>query len=304
MKCIDVSTWQGIIDWKKVKSQGYSYAILRAGFGRSESQIDNRFERNFSEASKQGIALGVYWYSYATDVADARREAQACLSVLGGRGLRLPVFYDMEEDTMTSLGKSTLTAMAKAFCDAVIEGGYRAGVYANPNWFTNYLDYASLRAAYPIWLAQWSDAPRLECDIWQYTSEGKVDGIAGNVDLNTIYNPSVVVDATPGSDSIRAGESGIASLCLKYLLQIADDMNLVPYGMTLGNDIFGKGTTEAVREYQRRMGLPVNGVADSQFADRLYLLIKDNYPVVGDVNSDGAVDVRDATEIQKRIAGV
>ena len=150
IKCIDVSEWQGTIDWKKVKAAGYGYAVLRAGFGRSDTQKDKQFERNYTGALAAGVKLGVYQYAYAIDKADAVKEAKACLSVLKGKTLDMPVFYDMEEASMTKLGKTKLTEMAKAFCDTVRKGGFTSGVYSNPNWFNNYLDYNSIRKNYPV----------------------------------------------------------------------------------------------------------------------------------------------------------
>ena len=91
IKCIDVSTWQGNIDWKKVKAAGYGHAIIRAGFGREISQVDNRFEQNYKNAKAAGVKLGVYWYSYADSVAAAIKEANTCLDVLNGRDIDMNV---------------------------------------------------------------------------------------------------------------------------------------------------------------------------------------------------------------------
>lgn len=192
IKCIDVSTWQGSIDWKKVIKAGYGHAIIRAGFGREASQVDNQFERNYKNATAAGILIGVYWYSYATDKADAVKEAEACLQVLKNKSLDMPVFFDMEEGSMCKLGKRTLTAIAKAFCNRIIKGGFNAGVYSNPNWFTNYLNYSELKALYPIWLAQYYKEAQFECSVWQYSSTGTVPGIAGSVDMNIIYDESII----------------------------------------------------------------------------------------------------------------
>ena len=94
---IDVSAWQGDINWAKVKASGVEFAILRAGIGREASQIDKYFEKNYREARAQGIPVGVYWYSYANSVERVLQEAKACLTVLANRELDLPVFYDIED---------------------------------------------------------------------------------------------------------------------------------------------------------------------------------------------------------------
>lgn len=200
IKCVDVSTWQKDVNWKKVKADGYEHAIIRAGFGREVSQKDSEFEQNYKNAKAAGVKLGVYWYSYADSIDDAKREAKACLAVLNGRALDMPVYFDMEESSQTKLGKSVLTAMAKAFCDAIIKGGYRAGIYANPNWFSNYLDYNTLKKSYSIWLAQWSNSYQYDCDVWQYSSKGRVNGIDGDCDVNYIIN-SAVVKSTGSTNS-------------------------------------------------------------------------------------------------------
>ncbi len=311
IKCIDVSEWQGKVDFKKVKSAGYSHAILRAGFGRSSSQVDAEFERNYKNAKTAGVKLGVYWYAYAVDKADAVKEAKACLEVLKNKTLELPVFYDMEESSMKSLGKTALTAMATAFCEEIKKGGFTCGVYGNPDWFTNYLDYKTLKERYPIWLAQYYSEAQLECDIWQYTSEGKVSGISGNVDLNTIYNEDIIKGESSAEPNVpnpkaelKTGDSGIGVLCLKYLIQIADDMGVLRYGMTLGNNKYSQGTVKAVNNLRKQMGLELTGAADENFVNQLYRLITVNYPLKGDANGDGKVDVRDATAIQKMLAGI
>ena len=113
------------------------------------------------------MKIGIYWYSYADSISDAETEARACLAILNGRHIDLPVYFDMEEAWQTSLGMQTLTAMAERFCETIKQGGYKAGVYSNLNWFYNYLDYDRLRAKYSIWLAQWSGSYSLACDIWQ-----------------------------------------------------------------------------------------------------------------------------------------
>ena len=188
INCVDISTWNDNVNYRAVRSDGVEAAILRAGYGREVSQIDSQFETHYKGCRDAGLKVGVYWYSYADSVDDAEQEARACLSVLGGRHLDLPVYFDMEESWQTSMGRGTLTAMAKRFCDTIEAGGYRAGVYSNLNWFGNYLNYDALRARYSIWLAQWSGSYSLECDIWQNSETGDISGINGNCDTNVIIN--------------------------------------------------------------------------------------------------------------------
>ncbi len=299
IKCVDVSTWQGNIDWKKVKKAGYSHAILRAGFGREASQADNQFERNYKNAKAAGVKIGVYWYSYAVDRADAIKEAEACLSVLRGKTLDMPVFFDMEESFMTKYTKATLTGMAKAFCDTVIKGGFDSGVYSNLNWFTNYLDYPELKALYPIWLAQWSSAPQLDCDIWQYTSEGTVDGIDGSVDMNIIYSDDVI-KSTPKEDTEQSISFEIAAV--QSLLIIAESLGVISQKISPIDNKAGKMTKPAIVEMKKLLGLKEDYTITLELIRGMHDEILRAFPIVGDVNSDGSVNIKDATAIQRMIA--
>lgn len=190
LKGIDVSKHQGNIDWDKVKPN-IDFAILRCGYGSDiQSQDDAQFARNVSECQRLGIPFGVYLYSYAN--TDAKLESEISHTLRLIKGLKpFCVYYDMEDSTTVALGKAKLTAYAKRFCEAMKAAGYKAGIYANQNWFRNYLDVAELHAAgYSIWCAKYADsAPDIAAayDIWQYSSKGRVDGIAGNVDMNNMY---------------------------------------------------------------------------------------------------------------------
>lgn len=189
--CIDVSYCQTNVDYQKVKSAGIEAVIIRAGYGRETSQKDEEFETHYKNAKAAGLKVGAYWYSYADSVEDAKREAQACLACIKGKSFDMPIYYDLEDSSQTKYGKTNLTNMAVAFCEAIKKGGYRAGVYANLNWFNNYLDYATLKKSYSIWLAQYNSVNQLDCEIWQNSSTGKINGINGNVDTNIVFNNAV-----------------------------------------------------------------------------------------------------------------
>lgn len=299
IKCIDVSTWQGSIDWKKVKKAGYGHAIIRAGFGRETSQVDNQFERNYKNAKAAGVKLGVYWYSYAVNRADAVKEAKACLSVLKGKSLEMPVFFDMEESFMTKYSRATLTDMAKAFCDTVIKGGFESGVYSNLNWFTNYLNYSELKALYPIWLAQWSSSPQLKCDIWQYSAEGTVAGIDGYVDMNIIYSDDVVKSASKPEKETKVNYDIAA---VQSLLVIAERLNLITKIIPSIDNISGDMTKTAILRMKKHLGQKEDDSITLQFIKGMNSAIIGALPKAGDVNGDGVVDIKDATAIQKLIA--
>ncbi|MGN0509628.1 MAG: GH25 family lysozyme, partial [Ruminococcus sp.] len=181
-----VSYCQSGVDYSKVKSSGIGAVLIRAGYGRETYQKDSQFEAHYRNAKANGLPVGAYWYSYANSVEDAKREAKACLACINGKKFDYPIYYDMEESWQAQLGKSLCTAMAKAFCEAIVAAGYKAGGYANLNWFNNYLDYESLKKSHSIWLAQWASSCSKDCDIWQYSDNGKISGISGNVDLDLV----------------------------------------------------------------------------------------------------------------------
>lgn len=184
MTGIDVSKHQGVIDWSKVKTD---FAILRAGFGRYTSQKDPQFERNYAGAKAAGIPVGVYWYSYAKSVEEAREEAQACMQVLKGKRFEFPIYFDIEDISQSNLGKAALTEICEAFCDMLEKAGYYVGVYASTYWFLNKLDHARLASTYTIWLADYRTGynKTLIRHMHQYTSKGHISGISGRVDMNT-----------------------------------------------------------------------------------------------------------------------
>ena len=183
---IDISHWQTEVDFAQVKAAGVYGVIIKAGYGRIASQKDPLFESHYAGAKAAGLHIGAYWYSYADSAADAAREANACLACIAGKQFDFPVYYDLEEQSIAALGRDTCTQIAQTFCNAIEQGGYWAGVYANTNWFTNYLDHAVLSAKYTIWLADYRQAynTTLGRDMHQYTSTGRVAGISGNVDCN------------------------------------------------------------------------------------------------------------------------
>ena len=191
---IDVSTWQGSIDFDKVKKSGIDYVILRAGYGRELDQIDNRFVENYEKAKAAGLKVGAYWFSYSESVDEAFKEAEACLYCLGGRKLDMPLYYDLEiGSVMERMTKSEYTQMALNFCSVIESAGYRPGIYSSVSVYQTKLDHSRLlRDGISVWNAHWSERCTIECDVWQYSENGSVSGIYGDVDMNLIYNLDVV----------------------------------------------------------------------------------------------------------------
>lgn len=202
-KGIDVSKWQGVIDWEKVKADGVEFAMLRAGYG--QSGVDEQFERNAQECTRLGIPFGVYWFSYAYTTALAEREAERCLEAVRPYKLSYPVAFDFEYDSVSyaqkhgvTITKQRASDMTRAFCEEIRVNGYAPIVYANPDYLSRYFD-ADIANRYDIWLAQWPNNPDVnnpprECTMWQYTSSGNVSGINGRVDMNVCYKDYIQED--------------------------------------------------------------------------------------------------------------
>lgn len=191
LKGIDVSSWQGKPDWPKVSNSGVKFAILRI---HQKSGVDTSFEHNYKGCKSNGILIGGYKYSYALTSAQAIEEAENVISVLGGRGLDFPVFYDLEWAQQRSLGKQAIENIAVAFLTRIKKAGYKAGIYCNLDWYNNVLSDALKQ--YDCWIARYpasdngSVQERLRPNVgvgWQYSSKGKVTGINGNVDMDVFY---------------------------------------------------------------------------------------------------------------------
>lgn len=191
---IDVSNFQGTIDWNQVKAAGIDFAILKVGpvYGKP----DDSFERNTAECERLGIPYGVYYYSYARSVKDANKEADRTLAWLGGHHPSLPVYYDLEDSYILqdpNFSKDKLAQIAQAFCNRMEAVGFKSGIYANLNWLNNYLDSPSL-SGYDHWVAQYN----WRCDyagsysFWQYSNSGNVPGVNGRCDMNYCFNGSLL----------------------------------------------------------------------------------------------------------------
>lgn len=185
---IDVSEYQGEIDWKKVKAAGRSFAILRCGYGRFADQIDRRFEQNYRNAKAAGVHVGAYLFSYAVTTQQAREEAENCLRFLRGKTFEYPVVYDVETAAQRKLGKEKLSAIVRTFCDTLEKHGYYVSVYANLDFLRNALT-TEVTSRYDVWLAQWASKPTYTgaFGMWQYAATGTVSGIRGAVDLDVAY---------------------------------------------------------------------------------------------------------------------
>ncbi|MBR4683176.1 MAG: SH3 domain-containing protein [Elusimicrobiaceae bacterium] len=186
---IDVSEHNGNIDWAKVKAAGVTGVIVRCGFGQNyKKQDDAKFKQNMDGAINAGLDIGVYMYSYAKNAASAKSEAEHTLRLVDPYKdkITLPIYYDLEENSISSVAKSN----AVVFGDIIEKAGYWCGVYASLSWFKTYLKGLD---KYTKWVAAWGKdngkpgtKPSIACDLWQYTSKGKVNGINGYVDCDEL----------------------------------------------------------------------------------------------------------------------
>lgn len=195
-KGIDVSVWNGSINWKKVSAQ-VDFAILRAGFGRTATQKDKNFEANYKGCKNNNIPVGAYWYNYAKTVEDAKAEANACLQVLKGKNFDYPIWYDIEEQSTLRTGKTNVSNIAKAFLEIIEKAGYKVGIYSMKSGLDSYFTDA-VKKKYDVWVAHVgkNGAPLSSTtykghEMWQYSWTGKINGISGNVDMNYCYKDYV-----------------------------------------------------------------------------------------------------------------
>ena len=196
---IDVSHHNGTINWSKAKAAGVDYAIIRCGYGMDQKdQDDSQWEANADACEKYGIPYGTYIYSYATTTARARSEADHVLRLIKGRDMDYPIYFDMEDVTLEKLSAKTKGDIAEAFCDRIEAAGYEAAIYANTNWFTNYLTDSRFDQ-WDKWVAQYNTACTYKgtYSMWQCSSKGRVNGISGNVDLNIDYGAALDSDSGP-----------------------------------------------------------------------------------------------------------
>ena len=177
---IDVSRWQGDINWSQVAADDVSFVMLGT---RSKGAVDPYFHRNIQQASAAGVKVGVYIYSLAMTPEMAVEEANFVLNLIHDYPVSYPVAFDMEDSTQGTLSKDELADIANAFCGRISEAGYYPVIYANDNWLANKLDMSKMN--YPVWAARYSAKPAYQNPVmWQATSTGAVNGISGNVDID------------------------------------------------------------------------------------------------------------------------
>ena len=205
-KGIDVSHFQGNIDWNKVKGN-IDFAILRLGWigNNNNHTLDTKFETYYNACKSTGIPIGVYVYNYCNSQNTAKSGAEWTVNQLKDKGIDLPIYIDMEDRSIENLGKDKLTSICIAFNTVIENAGYWAGVYANLNWYTNYLNKDTIKARYTTWVAHYGisqDRYVGQYDMLQYSDTGKISGISGNVDMDIMYRDLIneIKESNTGTD--------------------------------------------------------------------------------------------------------
>lgn len=230
---IDVSAWQGVIDWPRVKADGVDFVIARSSFGwlNREEQVDSQFHNNMRGAQANGIPCGAYHYSYATNPEEAALEAEFFLKVIDGYQFKYPLAYDIEDEVQAGLSRRQLTDIAYTFLDRIRKEGYYACITSSLNWILNKFDMERL-SEFDLWLAQWNSRPTYDGDIglWQYTSTGSVNGIRGNVDLDIAFRdyPAIIggepPEPEPGNPMLYTVVPGdtLSGIAQKFGISLSD----------------------------------------------------------------------------------
>lgn len=327
---IDVSRHNGNVDWVKVKNSGVKFVILRAGYG--SSTVDSKFVDNIKGAIAANLDIGIYWFSYALNVENAKSEAKKCLATISAykNKINYPVFYDFEYDSVNNANKNNVKVtktlvsnMAKAFLEEIKAAGYIPGMYTNIDYSKNYFT-SELLDSYDTWVAQYSTRSTYtgKYTMWQYSESGKVDGISGNVDMNysfkdygsnssdspsndsenkaPVSKPSPLPDSTKASyitslqsvlnSSYNAGlkinglyddltkdvvkkhalKKDLSNAHIKWLQGV---LNKVMSTKLAIDGSFGDKTLQALKDFQKKYNLTVDGYAGEQTHAKLISLL-------------------------------
>jgi GH25 family lysozyme M1 (1,4-beta-N-acetylmuramidase) len=263
VKGIDVSEFQTNVNWDKVKQDGIKFAIIRCGYGMDHtSQDDEEFEKNIKECERLNIPFGIYLMSYANTVEKARSEAQHILRLAKGHNPSLGLWYDVEDNaTSGSVGKEALTNIINTFCGTVKNAGYKVGVYASLNWLDNKIE-KQIKENFPIWVAQYNNKCQYDGKyvLWQYTSSGKVNGISGRVDMNYLYDESLLDGGEQPVEPVKPVENEEEKRIKELKTVLNKDFNC---GLAV-DGIIGPATTKAVMDHYLKYFIKGNFVKWTQ----------------------------------------
>ena len=255
---IDVSEWQGVIDWAKAKSQ-IDFALIRAGYGDTLSyptQIDYQYERNYSECKRLGIPVGVYYYCYARTTAEAEREADSCLALLKGKQFEFPIYYDVEEMSVFKTNKTG--EICKAFIDKLEKAGYWVGIYTYRSAMGYFPSYIKDKKAMAI--AEYASQLHYsgQYGVWQNSSSYAVSGISGRVDHDYCYvdYPKLIKEN---------GKNGYPAPKPKLMYKVTKDTPIVNF----------EGEAKAGKTYQVYGRKTVDGVQYGRVTNNGWISLKD-----------------------------
>ena len=274
MTGIDVSQWQGNIDFTKVKAAGYDFVIIRAGYGQYANQKDPYFEQNYNRASAAGLNVGAYWYSYAESIDAAKAEARTCLNVIKGKRFTMPIYFDLEETSQFNKGKTFCDNIVVAFCTAIETAGYFAGLYISRSPLQNYIS-PDVAKRYALWVAEYG--PRCQYNgaigIWQNSSTYAVPGVSGNVDHDICYvdYPALIKNAGLNgypktktnileSTGLKHNDRNDTVYAYKCLLRLAYNKSIIDIKVD-DNNVFGDGTLKVTNILLSKFGYEANGIA-------------------------------------------
>lgn len=268
VKGIDISKHQGVINWGKVAESGIEFAMIRVGYGSKKGTptLDTMFDANMSGAMSAGIAVGVYLYSYAIDEVGAKIEADFVLDNIGKYRDKIvyPVAYDIEDTNQASLSTAMRAELCRAFCETIASGGYRPAIYTFYGWVKNGQIPTATISKYDLWLAHWTTKLTYTGDVamWQYSDQGKVPGINGNVDMNLSYrdykNPVRLV--------LQSGSRGAEVYTLQKRL---NEVSPALSSKLKLDGVFGALTETAVCIFQQKMGLQIDGIVGARTYEKL-----------------------------------
>lgn len=203
---IDVSHYQRDINWKSVKNDGKSFAILKAMYETNHNP-DEYFEKNYNGCKSNNIELGVYDFVGSKNIENPEKDAKDLLKILNNRPLPWGIWLDLESASLRSIGKNNITKLVNTEAEIFRKAGYKVGIYSNKDWYFNVLDSDYLKQYYSLWIARYPKndngfmvdnlSPKSYADVWQYSSKGKVSGIQGNVDLDVAYIKSDNIKTLP-----------------------------------------------------------------------------------------------------------
>lgn len=277
MKGIDVAKWQGTINWPMVRSEGVEFAILK--IIDKTGKMESSFAYNFAEAAAQELPIGVYNYSYATSIAKAQADAKKVLEALHGRELSYRVWLDVEDDCQKGLERQ-LIELINEYKAVIEENGYEFGVYTGLSFYNSYIrPYAALLEC-PFWIARYPSNKVMHIgsepstdkkpDIlhtlwgWQYSSKGRIPGIAGDVDLNKMYTkPETEAEQADTKNPYARPDYTLyryrPQMNKEYICWLQYELNEMGYGLVI-DGIFGKATDAALRDAQKQFGITVDGM--------------------------------------------